>query len=271
MLNLQGDVVRIVTNKGVTRVTYEYDAWGNITNMTYTNKTLADANPLRYRGYYYDRETGLYYLQSRYYNPKWGRFLNADSYISTGQGIIGNNMFAYCLNNPVNYIDRDGANAEAIQWWTAGMVWLPFADTVLPVGDIIYFGGLLILGGVTLSTDQYYIPEISYDEAEVVYSPPPTNNDDDEFDDDDLDDDYYNDDHNFGGRQKIGKPKGKTPGNNQAQNKQFNDATKDILNKDQQQKLHKELSKEGFGFHDIVDAAKNFWFVFLGLFGIDDQ
>ena len=101
-------MVRIVTNKGVTRVTYEYDAWGNITNMTYTNKTLADANPLRYRGYYYDRETGLYYLQSRYYNPQWGRFINADALVATGQGLLGNNMFAYCRNNPVSRKDASG-------------------------------------------------------------------------------------------------------------------------------------------------------------------
>ena len=114
VLNLQGDVVRIVTNKGVTRVTYEYDAWGNITNMTYTNKTLADANPLRYRGYYYDQETGLYYLQSRYYNPQRGRFINADSYISTGQGILGNNMFAYCRNNPVIRKDTSGTDDECV-------------------------------------------------------------------------------------------------------------------------------------------------------------
>lgn len=72
VLNQQGDVIRIVTNKGVTRVTYEYDAWGNITNMTYTRKVLADTNPLCYRGYVYDHDTGLYYLQSRYYNPKGG-------------------------------------------------------------------------------------------------------------------------------------------------------------------------------------------------------
>ena len=102
-------MVRIVTNKGVTRVTYEYDAWGNITNMTYTNKTLADANPLRYRGYYYDRETGLYYLQSRYYNPQWGRFINADNIIAGVGGLMqGYNMFAYCFNNPVNMNDSSG-------------------------------------------------------------------------------------------------------------------------------------------------------------------
>lgn len=68
----------------------------------------ATLNPLRYRGYVYDQETNLYYLQSRYYNPKTGRFLNADAYASTGQGFLGHNMFAYCGNNPVNYIDSNG-------------------------------------------------------------------------------------------------------------------------------------------------------------------
>ncbi len=69
---------------------------------------MAEANPLRYRGYYYDRETGFYYLNSRYYDPKIGRFINADSYVSTGQGIVGYNMFAYCGNNPVNREDAAG-------------------------------------------------------------------------------------------------------------------------------------------------------------------
>ena len=65
-------------------------------------------NPFRYRGYYYDTDTGLYYLQSRYYNPQWGRFLNADGYVSTGTGMIGFNMYAYCNNNPVMGYDPNG-------------------------------------------------------------------------------------------------------------------------------------------------------------------
>ncbi len=65
-------------------------------------------NPLRYRGYCYDEETGFYYLQSRYYDPKIGRFINADAYASTGQGFLGHNMFAYCGNDPVNGIDQTG-------------------------------------------------------------------------------------------------------------------------------------------------------------------
>ncbi len=65
-------------------------------------------NAFRYRGYYYDVETGLYYVSSRYYDPEVCRFINADGYASTGQGFAGNNMFAYCNNNPVNYADPSG-------------------------------------------------------------------------------------------------------------------------------------------------------------------
>ena len=104
--NLQGDVIGIKNSSGEQFVTYTYDAWGNDTGHTVTQ--LADFNPLRYRGYVYDQETGLYYLQSRYYNPEWGRFINADAYTATGQGFVGNNMFGYCGNNPVIHCDPTG-------------------------------------------------------------------------------------------------------------------------------------------------------------------
>ena len=68
--------------------------------------TLGLHNPLRYRGYVYDRETGLYYLQSRYYNPEWGRFLNADWQLTSE--LLGGNLFAYCLNNPIMMYDPTG-------------------------------------------------------------------------------------------------------------------------------------------------------------------
>ena len=107
--NLQGDVVAILNSSGVAVVEYTYNAWGNILSTSGTMaSTLGVHNPLRYRGYVYDPETGLYYLQSRYYNPEMGRFISADALVSTGQGILGNNMFAYCLNNPVNYSDPFG-------------------------------------------------------------------------------------------------------------------------------------------------------------------
>jgi len=113
--NLQGDVTAILNNAGTAVVSYTYDAWGNILDTAGTMKdTLGTLNPLRYRGYVYDIETNLYYLQSRYYNPKWGRFISADAYISTGQGILGHNMFAYCLNNPVMFADPSGNCAGAV-------------------------------------------------------------------------------------------------------------------------------------------------------------
>ena len=108
--NLQGDVVAITNWQGRTVVSYSYDAWGNPISA-YDNmfEGLADLNPLRYRGYVYDQECNLYYLQSRYYDPSIGRFINADSYASTGQGVLGNNMFAYCNNNPINFRDQSGS------------------------------------------------------------------------------------------------------------------------------------------------------------------
>lgn len=108
-LNLQGDVVGIYDSTGTKVVEYTYNAWGELLSMTGTQAaTVGNANPIRYRGYYYDQETGYYYLQSRYYDPETQRFLNADGYISTGQGILGYNMFAYCGNNPIMYSDYSG-------------------------------------------------------------------------------------------------------------------------------------------------------------------
>ena len=112
-VNLQGDVVAIVDASGTAVVSYAYDAWGNILSVTGTMAdTLGESNPLRYRGYVYDNETELYYLQSRYYDPELGRFINADAFTSTGQGILGNNMFAYCRNNPVFRKDIAGTLDE---------------------------------------------------------------------------------------------------------------------------------------------------------------
>ena len=109
VLNQQGDVIRIVGYLGATLCEYQYDAWGNVLSITGTYKdTIGKVNPIRYRGYYYDTDTGFYYLQSRYYDPSIGRFINADSFASTGQGFLGNNMFANCNNNPCNFSDPNG-------------------------------------------------------------------------------------------------------------------------------------------------------------------
>ena len=103
--NLQGDVMGLVDTSGNTVASYTYDPYGK--PLTATGE-LAEKNPLRYRGYYYDSESGLYYLQSRYYDPTTRRFVNADAYASTGQGIIGSNAYAYCNNNPILLVDHEG-------------------------------------------------------------------------------------------------------------------------------------------------------------------
>ena len=105
LTNLQGDVMKLIDGSGTVVAEYSYDAWGNILSAT---GTMAAINPLRYRGYYYDAESGLYYLKSRYYDPAIGRFINADALASTGQGILGTNMFAYCNNGPVSREDSNG-------------------------------------------------------------------------------------------------------------------------------------------------------------------
>ena len=103
--NLQGDVMYLVDGNGIQVAAYTYDPYGKILSAY---GSMAEINPLRYRGYYYDAETGFYYLQSRYYDPNTCRFINADSYASTGQSYLGYNMFAYCGNNPVEWTDADG-------------------------------------------------------------------------------------------------------------------------------------------------------------------
>ncbi|MBO5967049.1 MAG: RHS repeat-associated core domain-containing protein, partial [Clostridia bacterium] len=118
--NLQGDVYEIYQDDGGTLscvAKYEYDAWGNILAITDGNGTdvsndpyhIANVNPIRYRSYYYDRETNLYYLESRYYDPETGRFLNADNlgYMEL-ETLTGLNLYAYCINNPVMKTDPTG-------------------------------------------------------------------------------------------------------------------------------------------------------------------
>ena len=110
---------------------------------------MAAINPIRYRGYYYDAELGMYYLQSRYYDPAVKRFINSDGSISTGQGFVGYNMFAYCLSNPVRYLDVQGRlAAEAavattnfwnpIGWIAASLVVVEAVILITAVVSVTY-------------------------------------------------------------------------------------------------------------------------------------
>ena len=90
---------------------YTYTAYGEVSVTNYNGNTLGSYNPLRYRGYYYDRDTGFYYLQTRYYDPKVGRIINLDGLVNSG-GLLGYNMFAYCENNPSCSKDSSGGRRE---------------------------------------------------------------------------------------------------------------------------------------------------------------
>jgi len=117
--NIQGDIVGLVDQTGGAVAHYAYDAWGVSTSITDGQgndvsgdaSAIANVNPYRYRGYRYDRETGLYYLQSRYYNPVWGRFINMDDcFIAfyNSSLMCAENLFSYCAGNPVMYKDANG-------------------------------------------------------------------------------------------------------------------------------------------------------------------
>ena len=109
--NMQGDILYIYNTSGEIVTTYAYDAWGSIVSQTGTlSSTVGEANPFRYRGYYLDSETGLYYLQSRYYDAPVGRFLNRDDieYRYSSSEVNELNLYSYCNSNPVNEMDPWG-------------------------------------------------------------------------------------------------------------------------------------------------------------------
>ena len=141
----------LVNSSGTQVVAYTYDAWGNPLSTTGTMAdTLGKLNPLRYRGYVYDTETGLYYVSSRYYDPEFGRFINADDidYLGADGSPLSYNLFAYCLNNPVNRFDVNG-NWSMPNWLkvTVGAV----AIAGLAVATVCTGGAAAVICGAALS------------------------------------------------------------------------------------------------------------------------
>ena len=113
--NAQGDIIQIRDQSDAVVANYTYDAWGALLSVTDENGAAITAsahialrNPIRYRGYLYDSETGFYWVQARYYDPAIRRWINADSQLNVKDGVLGYNLFAYCQNNPVTYSDPTG-------------------------------------------------------------------------------------------------------------------------------------------------------------------
>ncbi len=159
--NAQGDVIALYSWTGTKVAEYSYDAWGNCTIVSDTSGTdIATLNPMRYRSYYYDSNLGLYYLQSRYYDSEIGRFINADGVIDgIGGDVRGYNMYAYCMNNPVNMTDGSG------HWpkWLSGVVNVVSGVTQMVAGATLgatvgwtgigaVAAGLLIANGAATAT-----------------------------------------------------------------------------------------------------------------------
>ena len=126
-----------------------YGPWGESWGVSGTlASTLGAINPLRYRGYVYDTETELYYLNSRYYNPTWGRFINADEYLSAGENLLSTNVFAYCYCDPINLKDPNGNIAEAALIFTDLSAEL-IASIAAALGvTVIWVVGIILIVGV---------------------------------------------------------------------------------------------------------------------------
>ena len=154
--NLQGDILKVINATGTEAAAYTYDAWGKLLTSA---GDMADVNPLRYRGYFYDTETGLYYLQSRYYDPEVGRWINIDNveYLGTEDELISYNLFTYCLNNPVNRTDENG-NLSLPNWAKVAIGAVALAGAVaLTVATgggaaAVAVGVAKVVGSVALST-----------------------------------------------------------------------------------------------------------------------
>ncbi len=148
--NIQGDIIRIYdveTDEVV--VEYSYDAWGNQNVKNKNEDNIGDINPIRYRGYYYDKETGLYYLNARYYDPKLGRFISPDTFSildDTMGEINGLNLYMYCKDNPVMYADPSGCLPKWAAWIISGVAIVGgIVLSATGVGGIL--GGILIGAG----------------------------------------------------------------------------------------------------------------------------
>ena len=143
LYNLQGDVIGLIDGANNEVVRYTYDAWGKPLSVTGSlANTIGYYNPFRYRGYVYDVETGLYYVSSRYYDPKISRFINADDieYLGADGSVLSYNLLAYCMNDPVNRFDVDG-NWSLPNW---AKIVIGVVAIAVGVGVTAFTGGTVI-------------------------------------------------------------------------------------------------------------------------------
>jgi RHS repeat-associated protein len=170
--NGHGDVIKLTDMNQAVVAEYKYDAWGNITSET---GTLAGSNPYRYAGYWYDKETGLYYLNARYYKPDVGRFISQDSYGGQKKAPLTLNRYAYGLNNPVNFVDPTGKSSIAATLVGGGLfagIGSAIAMITAPVSvPLVLIGGAIGLATWALFGD--VIEDIVFQDSSSTGEPSP--------------------------------------------------------------------------------------------------
>jgi RHS repeat-associated protein len=252
--NVMGDVVEMINSAGTMLAKYTYDAWGrckvyNPDGTLNTNAAfIGNVNPFRYRSYYYDRETSLYYLQSRYYDPETGRFINADSarILGIGMNVLGGtNLFSYCLNNPIMDIDPSGEFSKEIEdalfYVAIGALLIAGAAIVIGTGGFGLVGVSAVL--VATSTTALNASLIVAALAFGGYA----------FSKCDFDDD------NYSNRERVGRSNGNSPRNNRAQNEQAKEVARRLrLTPDEINRMHRNMPK-GLGFGELLEWAKEFF------------
>ena len=156
--NIFGDIIGILDSNYNEVVTYTYNSWGLLTNKTDTTTiNLSTINPFRYRSYYYDEETNLYYLNSRYYNPEWGRFVTSDIELLANQDIISANLYQYVSNSSVVNYDKSGqfllnAIAGTLVGGAVAEAGATLAGAIAIVGGAVLVGAIAIAGISAIST-----------------------------------------------------------------------------------------------------------------------
>ncbi|MDP4119711.1 MAG: RHS repeat-associated core domain-containing protein [Bacillota bacterium] len=147
---------------------YNYDQWGKLLSQSGTSdwaRKMMNLNPLRYRGYVYDSDSGLYYLQSRYYDPTTCRFINADDICNTRPALTDTNIFTYCQNNPVNMVDNNG---EIPDWVITGAIHLAITNFWGFLGWAEYYlvkGKLSVVANIYLSHENYPIAKALFNKS----------------------------------------------------------------------------------------------------------
>ena len=250
--SLQGDILAILDENGNTVVSYGYDAWGAPLWCTgELAETLGKVQPFRYRGYVFDEETGLYYLRSRYYNPRWGRFANADAEIAVEAKLWDAKLFLYCANNPVRYTD-DGGNSFWDVLADCGKALLVAAVVVAVVAVVIAAtgggggfalaaaGGEIISGAAVADAAMTTAVAAGATGASLMFASRAGKK---------FEEDYYSNHYKS---------------HNQAENGQFKEAVRRLkdnydmnLTQNQQQRLHYAIRHKGYSLEEIIEEALN--------------